>query len=84
MTMIMMILSHQPSGRRWSREFPLPTPLFPLGEGFTHPPIPSPGPGRGRSRVLRGSFFAQDGSKRASDAPRWPLRRLKKAQDRSR
>ena len=29
-----VVNSHQPSGRRWSREFPLPTPFFPFGEGF--------------------------------------------------
>ena len=62
--------SHQPSGRRWSREFPLPTPFFPFGEGFTPPPTPSPGPGRGAPRWVRGSLFAQDGSKMASESLR--------------
>ena len=62
--------SHQPSGRRWSREFPIPTPFFPFGEGFTPPPTPSPGPGRGRSRRVGASKMARDGSKRASESPR--------------
>eukprot|EP00959_Pyramimonas_sp_CCMP1952_P054695 1143117-Pyramimonas_sp.AAC.1 len=34
--------SHQPSGRRWSREFPLPTPFLPFGERFTPSPMPLP------------------------------------------
>ena len=29
-----------PLGRRWSRAFPLPTPFFPFGEGFTPPLTP--------------------------------------------
>ena len=62
--------SHQPSGRRWFKEFPLPTPFFPFGEGFTPPPTPSPGPGRGVSRRVGASKMAQDGSKSASESPR--------------
>ena len=59
-------------------------PLFPFGEGFTPPPTPSPGPGRGGPRGVGASKMAQDGSKRASESPRWPRRWLKIAQDRSR
>ena len=73
-----------PLGCRWSRELPLPTPFFPFGDGFTPPPTPSPGPGRGGSRVVGMSKMAQDGSKRASESPRWPPRWLKIAQARSR
>eukprot|EP00959_Pyramimonas_sp_CCMP1952_P440095 9213821-Pyramimonas_sp.AAC.1 len=41
------VQSHQPSGRRWSREFPLPTPFVPSGRGLPLHPAPSRGPGRG-------------------------------------
>ena len=61
---------HQPSGRRWFRAFHLPTPFFPFGEGFTHPPTPSPGPGGGVLRAVRPPKMAQDGSKRASERSR--------------
>ena len=50
-----------PLGRRWFRSFPLPTPFFPFGEGFTPPPTPSPGPGRG------GAASGQS----VQDGPRW-------------
>ena len=74
------IQSHQPSGRRQSRAFPLPTSYFPFGEGFTPPPTPSPGPGGGVPRAVRAPKMAQDGSKRASERSRWLLRSLKIAQ----
>ena len=59
-----------PLGRRRSREFPLPTPFFPFGEGFT-PPLPPP--------------LDLDGAPRErSERPRWPKtapRALRRAQD---
>ena len=61
-------------------------PTSPLGVGglrrfFSHLPLfPFGGPGRGGSRGVRGSFLAQDGSKRAPASPRWSPRWLKIAQ----
>eukprot|EP00959_Pyramimonas_sp_CCMP1952_P085634 1791149-Pyramimonas_sp.AAC.1 len=59
--------SYQPVGPRWSSELPMSCAkaLFPSGRY----PIPSEG-NLGRAEKW------QDGSKRASDAPRWPSRRL--------
>ena len=49
----------------------LQSPSFPCsGDGFTPLPTPSFGSGRGAPRGVRGSFLAQDGSKRASESPR--------------
>ena len=62
--------------------FPLPRPCVPLRGAYPPPsPTPSPGPGRGVSRGVRASKVAQNGPKRASDAPRLPPRRLKTAED---
>ena len=80
--------SHQPPGRRWFCQLCLlsaKTSSFPCsGEGVTPPPTPSPGPGRGGPRAVRAPKMAQDGSKRASESPRWPPRSLKIAQHGSR
>eukprot|EP00959_Pyramimonas_sp_CCMP1952_P132664 2773888-Pyramimonas_sp.AAC.1 len=60
----------QPSGRRWSNDIMLSssqTPL-PFGELYTPPPLPRVW--TGGSGVIRGPSSAQDGSKRASGAPR--------------
>ena len=70
-------LSHQPFGRRWFREFPLPTPFFPFGDGFAPPPTPSPGPGRGVREVSDGTFSPKT-------APRAPRRAQDDLQDASR
>ena len=43
-----------------------------------------PGPGRARSRGVRAPKMAKDGSKRASESPRWPPISLKIAQHGSR
>eukprot|EP00959_Pyramimonas_sp_CCMP1952_P152760 3196067-Pyramimonas_sp.AAC.1 len=53
-----MLKSHQPSGRRWSREAPLPTPFFPFGEGFIPRPTLSLGPGRAVPRPTGASKTA--------------------------
>ena len=76
--------SHQPSGRRWSNDAFLSSSrnLLPFGEG--HPPPPLPDFFKGGSRGVRAPKTAQDGSKRTSDAPRWPPRWLKTAGNDSR
>ena len=76
-----------PLGDRRSNEIPLSsstTPSSPSGRGL---PLPLPPPldlDGGGPRGVRESVFAQDGSKRASDAPIWPPRWLKIAPDGSR
>ena len=74
--------SHQPSGRRWSRELPLPTPHLPLrGRVYPSPyPLPWGLDARAASdqSVQDGPRWRRDGqreakmaSKMARDRPRW-------------
>ena len=72
--------SHQPSPLRWSRELPLPTPLFPL----TLPPTSSPGVWMPGPRWVSASKTVQEGSKTVLDRPRRRPRWRKIGQDGSR
>ena len=72
------------------------TTMMMMGSFLFHPPSPpsgrslllplpsSPGPGRGVPQRVGASKMAQDGSKGASESPRWPPIWLKTAQDASR